>query len=124
MNGLASSAALGFLRGAVLLYVGIGGNEVILDLYPPEPFSSRICIQTYRDAELEQPSGVTSHFEDAVEFGRAVTDLLDSPIVDCDITPPGTLELRFENEVKVRLFDSVPDYESYIIEYEGQMTVV
>jgi len=50
--------------------------------------------------------------------------LIGSPVVAAEVERPGTLLLRFDDGQTFRCFDDMEDYESYMINCDGQEIIV
>jgi hypothetical protein len=124
MRGLPADTDVSFLKGALLIQVCVGQNEVIIRLYPRTTPPYEISIMSTSLIRLVSPDGAKLASEGSVQIAPALLSLLGSTVADVSILQPGTLRLTWSSGPVLDLVDSNEKYESYTITNGGDVIVV
>jgi hypothetical protein len=119
MYGLSTETDLTPLNGTTLTFVGFGQYQVQLR------FSGDVdCYISIEGDYRVTPTGHGSTtYTEAIDGAAALLPLLGHTVTVASVPEDGTLRLGFDDDSKVEVFDSWPQYESYLVQL-GDRTVV
>lgn len=115
MHGLPKDIDVSFFIGQALTQLCFGGNDLLLN------FGDDLSVSVTSRVELEG-HGSRSEIEDFKVEGAPLLALIERTIEAATPHVDGTLELRFDGGMVLRLFDDSPNYESYVI-WHGKETI-
>ena len=119
MNGLSADTDLSFLFGKVLGQVCIGYSEAILH------FWDGVSITIMSDIGHVSSSGeATAVYKTIRPAAPMLVGFLHCSVERASALPPGTLVLEFSNGDKLEIYDSSPQYESYLIKHGDNVIVI
>ncbi|MGE0422763.1 MAG: DUF6188 family protein [Reyranellaceae bacterium] len=115
MHGLPKDIDVSFFIGQALTQLCFGGNDLLLN------FDDNLSVSVTSRVELEA-LGTQSEIEDFKAEGAPLLVLIERTIEAATPHEDGTLELRFDGDMVLRLIDDSPHYESYVI-WHGKETI-
>lgn len=118
MYRLPPETDLAFLRGARLLQVCIGVNEVILH------FDDDLRITLLSDFAVAPKGEASARYTEPAAGCPALVRLLDEGIADAAVAAHGGLILRLDSGAMIEAFDTSDQYESFWIEGKQRRIIV
>jgi hypothetical protein len=118
MYGLPADSNFDFLKGAQLIQVCTGENELILN------FDRDISIMCASDIRVGSTGQSATLFELPRDATLEVIKLLGDLITTAEGSTDGTLRIGWSRGVSTELLDTSDNYESYTVKYGEQLIVV
>lgn len=115
MHGLPKNIDVSFFVGQALTQLCFGGNELLLN------FGDDLSVSVEARVELRSHDSQWEIENFKVE-GAPLLVLIERTIEAATPHEDGTLDLRFDGDIVLRLIDDSPHYESYVI-WHGKETI-
>lgn len=112
MYGVPVDLTLDLFLNAELIYIGLGVHQIQFDFFP----QGNISVEGMWKLESEKGEIVDlmqSH--EKREFYK-IHKIMGMRVVSCQVTPPTSFSLRFENGYSLTIYDSSEMYESFSIQ--------
>jgi Family of unknown function (DUF6188) len=118
MYGLPSNTNLDFLKGATLIQVCFGENDLILN------FSDSVSIAIFSSVGVGVASSAMNKHSTFQEVAGELLALLNKVVSNVRWTPEGTITLELDNGNAIQIYDDSPSFESYTISSSLGLLVV